>query len=97
MFTHLTHPSLAFLGPIGGPEMIMILVVLFLLVGPVLLAVFLILHFSKKKAALSIPPALPGGLPSTQARLLELDVLKSQNLISESEYEEKRKQILGGL
>jgi hypothetical protein len=97
MLTHPIHPSLAFLGPIGGPEMIIILVVLFLLGGSAVLVIFLVLHFNKKNPYPSVPPTLPTGPQSTQARLTELDSLKSQNLISEAEYEEKRKQILGGL
>ena len=97
MLTHLTHQSLAFLGPIGGPEIIMILVVLFLLVIPGALIVAVVLYLNRKKTPPPIPPAQSADPQSTQARLLELDSLKSQNLISEAEYEEERKRILGGL
>jgi hypothetical protein len=93
-------PSLAnvlsFLGPIGGPEIIMILLVLILLVGPAVVIVGVLLYMDRKKRAsqLSSPPP---PLPSTQVRLQELESLKAQGLVSEAEYQEKRQQILGGL
>ncbi len=43
-----------FLGPIGGPEIIMIFIVLFLLAAPILLIFVLVKVLSKPK-----PPSLP--------------------------------------
>ncbi len=91
---------LSFLGPLGGPEIIMILLVLVLLVAPAVVIVAVVLYLDRKKRgtyAASPPPPLPASLPPAQARLQELDSLKAQGLVSEAEYEEKRKQILGGL
>ena len=96
MATSLTLSPLAFLGPIGGPEIIMIFIVLVFLAIPICLIYFLVRYFTAKGGPSTLPP-LSSPQASTQARLQELDHLKSQNLISESEYEEKRQQILGGL
>jgi hypothetical protein len=79
----------ALFGPIGGPEMIMIFVVLVLLVLPAVLIVVLVKYFQSK----SRPPAPP----TAQAKLMELNHLRSQNLLSAEEYEAKRKQILDRL
>jgi len=91
-----TLSPLAFLGPLGGPEIIMIFIVLFLLAIPICLIYFLVRYFTSKGPSYSAPPPLSSPQASTQGRLQELDHLKSQNLISETEYQEKRKQILGG-
>jgi cytochrome c-type biogenesis protein CcmH/NrfG len=84
------------MGPIGMPELIMIVVVLIMLAIPVGIVVALVWYFSSR----SKPPQLTQPqqvLRSTQDRLAEIDSLRSQNLISEAEYEEKRRQILSCL
>lgn len=83
--------NVSFLGPIGGPEIIMIMVVLFLLVLPAVI-VIVVLKFSGKPSHQPMPPPLP-----QQKRLMELEALKASNLISEAEYEQKRKEILSSL
>jgi hypothetical protein len=79
-----------FLGPIGGPELIIISVFILLLLGlplAILFVVFVVKPFSKKK-----PPALPPQ-PNPQEKLLALENLRKENLITEAEYEEKRRAI----
>lgn len=90
---------LAFLAPIGVPELIMILIVLVIVVGVPVGIVVLVLALNKSGKAQGpqmavIPPPLPptGG---SQARLQELEALRTQGLISADEYEMKRKQIPG--
>jgi len=85
----------SFLGPIGGPELIVLLIIGFLLFIPVAIIIGLVLYLNRKSSTPTAPPMPPAAPSSTQARLTELESLKSRNLISESEYEEKRKQILG--
>ncbi len=84
------------MGPIGMPEIIMIFVVLIMLAIPVGIVVALVWYFSSrsKSPQLTQPPQI---LRDTQERLAEIDSLRSQNLISESEYEERRRQILSGI
>ncbi|MBX3739458.1 MAG: SHOCT domain-containing protein [Akkermansiaceae bacterium] len=87
---------LAFLGPIGGPELILILMVLAVLVGiPVIVLVVLALNKPGKTPppAMMAPPLPPPAGP--QARLRELEALKAQGLISEAEYLAKREKIVG--
>ena len=96
MATSLTLSPLAFIGTVGLPELIMIFIVLFLLAIPICLIYFLVRYFTAKGPSYPTPPPLPAAQPSLQARLQELESLKAQGLISESEYEEKRQQILGG-
>lgn len=78
-------------GPLGGPEIIMILLVLFFLAAPVVLIIVLVKVFNKPKA-----PPIPAPR-SAQEQLITLDQLRSENLITEAEHEEKRKAILKDL
>ena len=80
-----------FLGPIGGPEMIVILVILLFMAATVLLVFYLVKTISKPK-----PPALPPQA-SPQEKLLSLDSLLKEKLISEAEYEQQRRAILENL
>lgn len=74
----------------------MIIVVLIMLAIPVGIVIILVWYFSSrsKSPQLTQPSQVPR---STQDRLAEIDSLHSQNLISESEYEERRRQILSGI
>ena len=72
------------------PEIIMIFVVLSLLIIPAGIVIGVIHYVSKRNN----PPQLPHGSNRIEAKLLEIDNLRSRNLISEAEHEEKRKQIL---
>lgn len=74
------------------PELIMIFIVLAMLALPVGVAVTLLWFFSSRNK----PQLHPQG-PSIQERLLEIDDLRANNLISDAEHEEKRKQILNGI
>ena len=87
---------LAFLGPIGGPELILILMVLAVLVGiPVIVLVVLALNkpANPPPSAMMAPPPPPPSGP--QARLRELEALRTQGLITEEEYLAKRERIMG--
>ena len=88
----------SFLGPIGGPEIIMILLVLGI---PVVIVVVVIAIVRASSSGNSQPPypmaAPPPPLPSPQSRLMEIDSLKAEGLISEAEHEEKRRKILEGI
>jgi uncharacterized membrane protein len=78
------------------PELIMIFMVLIILAIPVVIVIALVWYFSSR----SKPPQLtqpPEVLRSAQDRLAEIDSLRSQNLISETEYEERRRQIISGI
>ena len=75
------------------PEIIMIFITLGMLAIPVCLVIFLIRYFSSR----SKPPQLHQRPKSIQERLFEIGDLRSKNLISEAEHEEKRKQILNGI
>jgi len=81
------------MGPIGMPEIIMIFIVIFLLAVPVGGVIALVWYFFSRKR----PPQFPQGPKSVQERLSEIDDLRSRNLISEAEHEEKRKQILSAI
>lgn len=82
------------MGPLGMSEIIMIFVVLILLAIPVVIAIALVWYFSNRGKPPQ--PALPPQVPkSIEERLSELDGLRSRNLVSEAEYEEKRSRILG--
>lgn len=62
------------------------------------LLVWLAARGSGKSARAAMPvPSRPPPLPSTGARLQELATLKSQGLISEAEYEQKRAALLDDL
>jgi cytochrome c-type biogenesis protein CcmH/NrfG len=75
------------------PEMIMIFVVLIMLILPLGIAAALLWYFVLRRKAHQSAQA-PQTQKSTQDRLSEIDGLRSQNLISEAEYAEKRKRIL---
>lgn len=78
------------MGPIGLPEMIIVLIMLAI---PVVIVAAIVWFLVVRKRQILPPP----NYTSIQERLTELDALKSKNLISELEYEEKRKQILSRL
>ena len=83
---------LAFLGPIGGPEMI---ILFFLFVG----AIIAVIVMASRKSTRTDQPPLPQGhaVADTEGRLRELDGLKAKGLISEAEHAEKRRQIINGI
>lgn len=81
------------MGPLGMPEMIMIFVVLIMLCVPVAIAAALLWYFVLRRKPQHYAQAPQIGR-STQERLSEIDNLRSQNLISETEHAEKRKRIL---
>lgn len=90
---------LGFLGPIGGPELVLLFVVFVVLIVVPLGVVLIVLALGKKRDIHGMsggmpipPPPLPGERP--QARLEELERLKAQGLISSEEFEAKRKKIL---
>lgn len=72
------------------PEIVMIFIVLALLAVPVVIVIGLVWYFGSRNK----PPQLPPGSSRPQDRLAELDALRSRNLISDAEHEEKRRQIL---
>ncbi|MDE0834918.1 MAG: hypothetical protein OSA84_01040 [Akkermansiaceae bacterium] len=83
-----------FLGPVGGPELIIISVIILLLLSiplAILFVIFVANPFSKKK-----PPALPPQ-PNPQEKLLALENICKENLITEAEYEEKRRAIFDNI
>lgn len=84
------------MGSLGTPEIILIFVVLIMLAIPIGIAIAVVWYFaSRRKQPQPIrPPQLPKG---NQERLSEIEELRSRNLISESEYEEKRRQILSDI
>jgi|AntRauTorckE6833_2_1112554.scaffolds.fasta_scaffold06658_5 flagellar basal body-associated protein FliL len=84
----LSHIS--FIGPIGGPELIIILLVAVIAILPAVL----IITYSLNKKATPKPPALPS---STERRLAELEDLRTKRLISEEEYEQQRKIMISKL
>jgi len=71
----------------------MIFVVLIMIAIPVGIVVALVWYFSSR----SKPTQPPQVFRSAQDRLAELDRLHAQNLISEAEHEERRRQILSGI
>lgn len=73
---------------LGAPELIVILLAIFLIIFPIVLVLILVKVVSKPK-----PPSLPPQ-PSPRERLLELDKLRSENLITDAEHEAGRKSIL---
>ena len=78
------------------PELIMISVVLMMLTIPVGIVIALVWYYSSrsKQTQPTQPPQVPKNI---QERLSEIDYLRSQNLISETEYEEGRRYILNGI
>ena len=87
----------SFLGPIGGPEIIMILLVIGIPVGIVVVVLLIVKASSGNTQAPYPMSAAPPPLPSPQSRLLEIDSLKEQGLISEAEHAETRRKILEGI
>ncbi len=81
------------MGPIGMPEIIMILIVIVVLAIPVGIVIALVWYFSARTKTAQAPAAPP----TVQERLLAIDALRSQNLISEAEHEAKRSQLIDGL
>ncbi len=81
-FQSMTH-ALLFLGPIGDPELIVIL-----LLGAPLLVVLLVLFLVKKFSRPSIPTR------PVEERLALLDGLKNTRRISEEKYQAKRKELI---
>ena len=75
----------------------MIFVVLILLALPAGIAIVLLWYFYLKRNKPPQPTQPPQVPRSTQDRLSELDGLRSQKLISETEYEERRRHILSGI
>lgn len=79
----------------GGPELIIILIVLALLIIPVVIGVVVILVISSRKKRNAILP--PPEAIQAQAKLQEIDSLYAQGLISQTEHDEKRKQIIDAI
>ena len=77
--------------PIGLPEVVVLLFILAIPVGLVLL-VLLLVKITQRPAPPQITPA-----SITEQRLQELDTLKIQGMVTDEEYEAKRKEILGEL
>jgi flagellar basal body-associated protein FliL len=82
------------MGPLGMAEIIMIIVVLIMIAITIGIILALVWYFSSrsKPPQLIQAPQVPKSIPE---RLSEIDGLRSQNLISEAEHEEKRRHILG--
>ncbi len=77
----------------------MILLVLLCLVAPAAIVIFIVLMKSRNPQPYQ-PPLAPPPLPASstvQERLLEIDALKAQGLISGTEHEEQRKKIIAGI
>lgn len=79
------------MGPLGMPEMIMILLVLGLIAVPVIIVVVIL---ATKRSG---PPPAPPQIPGVEIRLAELESLRARNVITDEEYQEKRKQIIANL
>jgi hypothetical protein len=77
------------MGPIGMPEMI----VVFLFFGVIALIVVVVVASKSRKG----PSAGFSRSNSAQERLSEIDALRKKNLITEVEYEAKRKGIVDSL
>lgn len=78
------------MGPVGMPEMIVILIVGLMVLGlPALIAIGIIVY-SRRNGGTPPPPPLI----SRETRLAELDSLREKNLITEAEHQEQRKRIL---
>ena len=79
---------------IAGPDMMILLLLLFVLaplsVGLVLLVIYLV-----RRTAASRPPEPPTESLTTE-RLHQLEHLRRQKLVSEAEYEEQKRRIMTG-
>lgn len=84
------------MGPIGMPELIVIFMALIFLALPVGLVIVLVWYLSTRSKRSQRDQALQPP-KSAEDRLSELEGLRSQHLISEAEYEEKRRQILSSI
>ena len=78
------------MGPLGMPELIIILLVLVGLVAVPAIIIAVILAAKRSGS----PPA-PSGNRSVEIRLAEVESLRARNVITDEEYQEKRKQIIG--
>ena len=79
------------MGPIGMPELVVIFVVFMIVIAvPAVVAIGLVLYF---KGRPKVPPAMPE-MAGVQDRLREIDELRRTNLITEEEYQAKRKHIM---
>ena len=81
------------MGPIGMPELILLFVVLPLLAITVVIVIVIVRRFSSGGTTI-VPPPMRA---SIEDRLVEIDSLRSKNLITDAEHEEKRRQILNGI
>lgn len=75
------------------PEIVMIVIVMFVLAVPAVIVIALVWYFTSRRKSAQ-PPQAPRGIPE---RLAELDGLRARNLITEAEYDERRRQILAGI
>jgi len=81
------------MGPIGMPE----LIILGIIVPMLALGIFIIILIVKKLDK-SRNPIQPDNQQSTvEARLAKIEAFKSEGLITDTEYQEKRKQILDSM
>lgn len=81
------------MGPLGMPEMIVILIVGLMVLGlPALIAIGIIVYSRRNGGPPSAPP--PSPIASRESRLLELEALREKNLVSDAEFQEQRKRIL---
>ncbi len=76
--------------------MVMIVIVLGVLTVPVVIAIALAGFLSSRRKS-SRPPQMPQTPKGVPERLAELDDLRSRDLITESEYQESRQRIIGGI
>jgi uncharacterized membrane protein len=77
-------PSIiAMFGGLGGPEIIIILIVLAMIGLPIFLIIYFINRAIKKNQS-----------PDNANKLLQLERMKKEGLISNDEYNEKRQKIL---
>lgn len=80
---------------LGGPEILVILIVLALISIPAVIVVIVaVVISSRKKHEASLPP--PEAIQA-QAKLQEIESLYAQGLISQTEHDEKRKQIIDAI
>lgn len=73
------------------PELIIVLLVLALIAAPVIIVAVIL------AAKRNSPPPVPPKLPGVESRLAEIESLRARNLITDEEYQEKRKQIIGNI
>lgn len=78
------------------PELVLIVIVLIVLTVPVVIAIALAGFLSARRKSRQ-PPQSPQAPKGTPERLAELDDLRSRNLVTETEYQEARQRIIGGI